>query len=105
MNADFVATLKGLLKNKGILLDQIIAHNIITCISYLYCTQADLTLGSRLKNKIKQNWGMKSLNSVPSGKDRLEGNIKKMKTQLPLKQVRRKELNQIDLMWTSKSKL
>lgn len=35
MNADFVATLKGLLKKKGILLDQIIVYNIETWISYL----------------------------------------------------------------------
>lgn len=45
---------------------------------------------------------MKSLYSVPSGKDRLDRNIKQMKT---IKMVRRKELNQIYLLWTLKSKL
>lgn len=55
--------------------------------------------------KIKQNKkvAMKSLNSVPSGRDRLDRNMEKVKT---IKMCEKKEeMKQIYLLWTLKSKL
>lgn len=55
--------------------------------------------------KIKQNKkvAMKSLNSVPSGRDRLDRNMEKVKTTKMCE--KKEEMKQIYLLWTLKSKL
>lgn len=56
-----------------------------------------------LKIKQKKKVAMKSLNSVPSGRDRLDRNMEKVK---PTKMCEKKEeMKQIYLLWTLKSKL